>query len=74
MGSEEKKHRIQFDLSSKAMARLEAIKSQTEAVSYAEVVKNAIRLYEALIRAEQEGNTFYVMAKDGRHTAYKIFI
>ena len=43
------KNRVQFDLPPRSMERLNALKLKTEASSYAEVVKNALRLYEALI-------------------------
>ena len=42
------KNRVQFDLAPRSMERLNALKAKTEAASYAEVVKNALRLYEAL--------------------------
>jgi hypothetical protein len=37
------------------MERLKALKDKTEAASYAEVIKNALRLYEALIGEAEAG-------------------
>jgi len=39
-----KKYRVQLDFAPGAMERLNKLKAKTEASSYAEVVKNALRL------------------------------
>lgn len=65
--------RVQFDLPEKSMARLQELKSKTEAASYAEVVKNALRLYEALIQETQAGNKFLVCDSAGSTKEYVIF-
>jgi hypothetical protein len=46
--------RVQMEMPPKSMERLAALKDKTEASSYAEVVKNALRLYEALIKEQEE--------------------
>ena len=56
------------------MERLKAIKVKTEASSYAEVVKNALRLYEALIEETENGKEFLVRDKTGAVTPYKMFL
>lgn len=65
--------RIQFDLPEKSLARLQELKAKTEAASYAEVVKNALRLYEALIEEAESGNTFLVRSADGSTRQYVVF-
>lgn len=65
--------RVQFDLPEKSMQRLQALKNKTESVSYAEVVKNALRLYEAVIEQAEAGNTFFLKDKEGNEREYAIF-
>ncbi len=65
--------RIQFDLPEKSMQRLLALKSKTESSSYAEVVKNALRLYEAVIEQSEAGNTFLLKDQEGNLREYAIF-
>ncbi|MSP48441.1 MAG: hypothetical protein EXQ95_03835 [Alphaproteobacteria bacterium] len=65
--------RVQLELMPQSMERLKRLREMTEAVSYAEVLKNALRLYEALIEEADAGNKFQVRAKDGSVTSYKIF-
>ena len=57
----------------RSMARLDEIKEKTEATSYAEVVKNSLRLYEALIHEFDAGNEFFLHHPDGSQTKLKIF-
>ena len=56
------------------MERLAALKAKTEAVSYAEVMKNALRLYEALIEEAEQGRSFYVRDEQGNMVPYKMFL
>ena len=65
--------RVQFDLPDKAMARLLDLKEKTEAMSYAEVVKNALRLYESVIEEVEAGNTILIRDKSGQIKEYVIF-
>lgn len=68
------KNRVQFDLAPRSMERLNALKTKTEAASYAEVVKNALRLYEALIEETESGKQFLVRDKDGVVSPYRMFL
>jgi hypothetical protein len=43
---ENTKQRIQFDFSSESLRRLEDLKEKTDASTKAEVVRNALKLYE----------------------------
>ena len=65
--------RVQFDLPEKSMARLLTLKEKTEATSYAEVVKNALRLYEAVIEEAEAGNKFFVRGDAGTEREYVVF-
>jgi hypothetical protein len=65
--------RIQMDLPEKSLARLQYLKEKTEASSYADVMKNALRLYDLLISEAEQGNTFQVLTKDGVTKEYIIF-
>ena len=66
--------RVQVEKPEKSMARLIALKEITEASSYAEVLKNALRLYEAVIAETESGKQFYVKGADGNVVPYRIFL
>lgn len=68
------KNRVQFDLPPRSMDRLNVLKIKTEAASYAEVVKNALRLYEALIEETESGKQFFVRQDDGTMAPYRLFL
>ena len=65
--------RVQLDLPERSMARLQELRSKTEATSYAEVVKNALRLYEAVVEETEAGKKFLLRSPNGDTTEYKIF-
>lgn len=65
--------RVQMELPEKSMQRLSDLKDKTEASSYAEVLKNALRLYESLIDEIEAGKTLFVKDKEGNVSEYKIF-
>ena len=52
---EEKRTRIQFEFSADATQRLNRMKDQTDASSYAELVRNALRVYEWIVQQEKDG-------------------
>jgi hypothetical protein len=54
------------------MERLQALKEKTEAASYAEVIKNSLRLYEALIKEAEGGNQVCIKSADGREISYRM--
>ena len=66
--------RVQLELPPQAMGRLQQLKEKTEAASYAEVIRNALRLYEALIQEAERGAEFQVKQPDGTATPYRIFL
>jgi hypothetical protein len=68
-----KSTRVQLELAEKSMERLYSLKEKTESTSYAEVVKNALRLYENMIQQHEAGKQLFLRDKDGTSTEYQIF-
>lgn len=56
--------RVQMEMPPKSLRRLQRLQQVTEASSYAEVMKNALRLYEALIEEVESGNTILIKRGD----------
>lgn len=52
--------RVQIELPSRSHERLMALKARTESGSYAEVMRNALRLYEYLVGKAEQRASFYV--------------
>ena len=69
-----KKNRVQLDFAPRSMERLNVLKAKTEADCYAEVVKNALRLYEALIEETEDGKQFLVRDKNGVVAPFRPFL
>ena len=65
--------RVQLDLPERSMARLQELRAKTEATSYAEVVKNALRLYESVVEETEAGKKFLMLSPNGETVEYKIF-
>ncbi len=65
--------RVQLDLPEKSLARLQDLKAKTEASSYAEVIKNALRLYESVVSEAEAGSSFLVRSPSGQMKEYVIF-
>ena len=68
-----KPSRLTLELPEKTKARLENLKVKTEATSSAEVIKSALRLYEAVISEVEAGNSFMVREPSGQMKEYVIF-
>ena len=66
--------RVQLEMPPQAMERLQRLKERTEGASYAEVIRNALRLFEALVEEHEKGSQFVLKRTDGETLAYKIFI
>jgi ribbon-helix-helix CopG family protein len=66
--------RVQLEMPPQAMERLQRMKDRTEAASYAEVIRNALRLFEALVDEHGKGSEFLLKRPDGETLAYKIFV
>ncbi len=72
--TEEKKEkvRLQFEFTEEALARLKALQSSTDAVTKAEVIRNALRVYEWLVQKDTEDYAFQIV-KDGQATQLELF-
>jgi Arc/MetJ-type ribon-helix-helix transcriptional regulator len=66
--------RVQLEMPPQAMERLQRLKERTEAASYAEVIRNALRLFEALVDEHEKGAEFSLKKSDGETVAYRIFV
>lgn len=52
--------RVQFEMPPKSMERLRELKEKTEAASYAEVFRNALKFYEFMIEQAELGNELVI--------------
>jgi Arc/MetJ-type ribon-helix-helix transcriptional regulator len=66
--------RVQLEMPPQAMERLQRLKERTEAASYAEVIRNALRLFEALVSEHEKGAEFALKQPNGETVAYKLFV
>lgn len=66
--------RVQLEMPPQAMVRLQKMKDRTEAASYAEVIRNALRLFEALVDEHEKGAEFSLKRPDGEVVQYRIFV
>ena len=66
--------RVQMELPKVALDRLNKLKEKTEAASYAEVTKNAYRVYARMVELSQEGYTLCVKDKKGNVKEIELFI
>jgi hypothetical protein len=66
--------RVQLELPPQAMERLQRLKEKTEAASYAEVIRNALRVFEALVEEHEKGAEFQLKKPTGEVTGYRIFV
>jgi Ribbon-helix-helix protein, copG family len=73
-GAERSTTRVQLEMPPQAMERLTRLKEKTEAASYAEVIRNALRVFEALAEEHDKGSEFALKRADGETVAYKIFL
>lgn len=66
--------RIQLELPEASMERLTLLKKKTEATSYAEVTKNAYKLYERFIELVDGGQKLCIRGKDGTIRDVELFV
>lgn len=68
------KERLHISLSPRSYELLKDMMEKTEASNYAEVFRNALRLYSAFIEEAEKGNEFYVRTPEGEYKQYKVFV
>jgi Ribbon-helix-helix protein, copG family len=66
--------RVQLELPESSFERLKNLRNKTEASSYAEVMKNALRLYEALIAEVETGNKLCIKQPDGSEITCRLLL
>ena len=66
--------RVQMELPQPAIDRLKTLKDKTEAASYAEVTKNAYRLYDMIIEMQESGRSLLVKEPSGEIRELQIFL
>lgn len=67
------KRRIQLDFGPASASRLDRLKELTEASSYAEVVANALKLYEGIIDEGGHRARLVVQKDDGTTSLIRVF-
>jgi hypothetical protein len=60
------KHRVQFDFAPGALARVDKLVETTEAPTRADVVRNALRVYEWLVEKALEGKSIIIVGNRAR--------
>jgi hypothetical protein len=68
---ENSKQRIQFDFTTESLKRLAELKEKTDASTKAEVVRNALRLYEWFVNQIEPNSIVEIKDREGK-TLYKI--
>lgn len=65
--------RVQLELPNKSMQRLEKLKDQTEAASYAEVIRNAVMAYSWLIERYENDEKILIKDSSGNTREVELF-
>jgi hypothetical protein len=65
--------RIQFEFSPDALERLNKMRELTEASSYAELVRNALRVYEWFVQQDRAGFDIGLVKDDTLVKTVKLF-
>lgn len=69
------KHRMQFEFSSDVYERLVRLKAKTDAASYAQVTRRALRFYERLLELlEENPDLELALVKDGEVKKVELFL
>lgn len=71
-GRKEKSFRLQLVLPEASFNRLENMKEATEASSYSEVIRRALRILEGLVAESEAGNTVVVRRPDGEEEVISV--
>lgn len=66
--------RVQMEMPEASYERLAWLKEKTEAASYAEVTKNAYRLYAKMIQLAEAGDELYRKDANGNLTRLDLFL
>lgn len=72
--AEAKSRRLQFEFSPDAYARLERMKEETDASSFAELVRNALRVYDWVKQKERDGYELALMKDNETVQSVKLIL
>jgi hypothetical protein len=65
--------RLNLVLPAKSAERLDNLRKLTEASSYTEVIRNALRLYDGIVMEYEKGNKVQIVDQSGRPLGVSIF-
>ena len=65
--------RVQLELPERSHQRLKALAAKTEASSYAEVIRNSLRLFEAIVKEVDGGGAVFVRRSNGVEWPLQVF-
>jgi Arc/MetJ-type ribon-helix-helix transcriptional regulator len=71
--SKPKYRRLQFDFAERAVERLDELVNETEAASRAEVIRDALKLYEHLFLRVKEGYAVMIQKGPNEEKSFDIF-
>ncbi len=66
-------HRVQMELPESSIERLERLRTLTGAGSFADVMSNALRLYEYAVHKSTQGTPFLIQEGGKSPAALKLF-
>ena len=66
--------RVQLDMGQRSYRRMEALKEKTGVKTWADVISDAMRLYEAVIDDASKGYEFVARKPNGETVSYRILI
>ena len=73
VGAMSERRRLHLVLPERSARRLDTLMEKTEAASYTDVLKSALRLYEAIVEETEEGNEICVRGPNGQIRSYRFF-
>jgi hypothetical protein len=73
-GKAKSMRRLQVELPPRSAARLDRLKHLTEATSAAEVLRNALRIYEELASRTEQGDELMLRTKDGELVSFPLLL
>ena len=63
--------RLSLVLPERSAQRLSTVVEKTEAKGYTDVMRNALRLYEAIVEETEQGNETWIRDRDGQIKSYR---
>ena len=67
-------HRINLLVSPATLKTIAGLTKKTGATSAAEVIRNALKLYDGLVSETERGNTFLMRAPSGEITEFRMWL